>query len=186
MKQILLALFLLTGCASLPVHSTPPSSAPAAKGWLPSYEAFVRAHITPAMLAASPGTLCPNYIKVTEQDFWAALVRSIAYAESGFNPADIYVEKFIDTKTGVAARSVGLLQLSVGDTLNYHGTYISKLTADNIADPIENLGAGMEIMDALIQRYSGVQVALGKYWSTIRPGAPAVARLRTEIPACYQ
>lgn len=181
------------GSPALPPSSasgtTTPGSITCPSGtWCSQYQVFLLAQLTTTGLAkhstsaADLSGLCSQ-----SQDsaaFWPALVKAIAYAESSYKPALGYTEKFNDASTGTAALSVGLLQLSVGDKLNYKTPYCQLLTPSSLKDPAVNLGCGVEIMSKLLSTPGTVQARLGLYWSTVRPGHPAVARLKVELPSC--
>lgn len=156
--------------------------------WLPSHVAFIDGHLNGDMLGAELGDICPkgkanalvDYTKV-----WQALFKCTAQAESGFDPENGFTESFTDGATKVAALSVGLMQLSVGDKLNYHTPYCSKLTPITLKDPETNLGCAAEIMAALINRKPGaLRTRLGAYWSTIRDDKIHSCMVQ-EFPRCF-
>lgn len=200
MRWIALAL-ILSGCASntlvqqpspsktseKPADSSPPSG-PAIPPfsclqgkWCEAWAIIVQEKLTTSHLTASLSGLCKG--KVEPRRFWGVLVKSIVFAESGYKPDAVYVEKFKDGLTGELARSVGLLQLSVGDKLNYKGD-CQGLTNENLKDPLKNLSCGVEIMGNLIGSRGDLQFSLGRYWSTIRKDGRALERLYLELPEC--
>jgi hypothetical protein len=187
MKKYLPGLFItcfVTSCAVAPVQQAPQPTE-IIRWW--HYDDFVKSHLTVGMLKANPGTLCPKGVTGPIDDFWEKLAKSIAFAESGFDPKQVYQEKFIDGHTGKAAISVGLFQLSIGDKYNpnYKGTACDKLTEKNLTDPLVNLECALGIMDRLIPKKPDLQSALGLYWSTIRAGAAAVSQFKKEMPGCF-
>ncbi len=154
------------------IFSPPPTRAPngpVLTGWLSSYDALVKASITPTMLDAAPGDLAPSLSKAT-LPFWLALLKATAKVESSWNPNDVYQENFKDAATGQLALSCGLLQLSVGDNLNY--PLSPALTPESIFVPAVNIQAGIKIMSTRILRDGSIPLrqSLGKYWSSIRDG----------------
>lgn len=167
-----------------PSKPSPGETAPCIRGqWCETYTQQVRESLSSGMLSTKPTGLCPRLEKATEE-FWVALVQAMAYAESNYKPDTVYEEKFKDRLTGKNALSVGLLQLSVGDRLNYKTPYCQKLTPESLKDASTNLGCGMEIIQALIGSRPTLQESLGRYWSTIRPGGRAVAKLKELMPVC--
>lgn len=187
MKQIwfiacIITCIIIQGCVTPAPVPQPPTTP---KGW--AYDDAVKTDVAPlAKLAINPGDLCPNYLGSGAMKFWSALVKCTAKAESGFDPNDSYTENFIDAATGVKAISVGLLQLSVGDKLNYKTPNCQLLTPENLKAPLINLACGTEIMGALIARKGGdVRKSLGAYWSTIRDRT-IDACMKTELPECFK
>jgi hypothetical protein len=171
------------GCTkqTQPPPATIPSK-PIASEW--KWEDFLQANLSERHLSASQQPLCKKQIEARK--FWSALLRSIVYAESNFNPTSTYTEKTqgIDPVTGKQTVSVGLLQLSVKDKLVYKTSHCADLNEQNIKDPEKNLGCGLEIMAKLIGTRSDLQASLGRYWSTIRPGHKAEAKLWQDLPEC--
>lgn len=179
MKTLILAFFLIAGCVSTPVNQAPaPTPAPA--GW--TYNAFVAAHLTPEMLAAKPGDLCPNANNMGLTQFWQAMVYATVDAESGGNPNDDYKESFA-SDSGTAQVSSGLLQLSLDDAKR--GGNCAGLSSANIHDPQTNLKCGIEIMADLLGTRSTMRASLGRYWSTIRDGKTD-AKVKAILPGCFQ
>ena len=205
---VLAALAMLNhGCSTIPPGesskegsqstSSPPSSHPSLSttsyGFV--WDEVVQERLPTSLLQADTSGLCKA--KIDPRRFWGGLVRALAYGESyewrkdrplygKVDPGCVYIESFVDKLTGVNARSVGLLQLSVGDSLNYGGM-CRGLTNENLKDPERNLSCGIEIMATLTKKYGDgakLQSSLGRYWSTIRPGGRAVERLKIELPEC--
>lgn len=203
---LLLALALTAGCASTgtntPQTQSEPSPAPAPSGqpctetptsygW--GWDCLVKSGITPKMRAATQQPLCKK--QIDPERFWVGLARSIAYGESyewrkgrkyygKVDPTSTYTESFVDSLTGKLAESVGLFQLSVGDKLRYRGM-CTALTSGALRDPMVNVGCAIIIMDTLTGTRSDLQTSLGRYWSTVRPGGRAIARLKIELPECF-
>lgn len=192
---------LKTPILSVNANSTDTVSSPTPEptiGWF--YDSTVLANLTPAMIASNPQDLCPNYLG-NEYHFWIAFIKSVAFAESSWNRISKQEESGIggvDPVTGVTVESVGLMQISYGDQRNYKSARICQemdYDADRglspliqtITDPEINIGCAMEIMDTLVRKYPGNMItALGKYWSTVRPGAmPMRKQLKIEAPWCY-
>ncbi len=188
-----LPLTILSACSTIPKSSEtlppPPFTSPQAPlimspTWVPGWAAFVQSHLTPKLMKAPFSDLCPSGM-VSAQKFYAALVKSIVYAESSYKPETVYQEKFPDS-AGNRQLSVGLLQLSLDDAKK--GTpYCKQMKAlTDLKDPEKNLGCGLEIMDRLVGTRASLQESLGRYWSTIRAGHPAAAKLKAELPECYR
>lgn len=167
---------------------TPAQSEPSAplKGWSPDYDAFIKHALPDSLLKYEPTSFCPSYKQKSDEgrrEFWAALFKSIAYPESGFNRTERFREPGMTDKQGRQVYSEGLLQLSMQDGENYRTPWCSKLSRANngskadtditrpIFDPHVNLGCGIEIADRLTTRFPNINFAdaMGKYWSTIRP-----------------
>lgn len=187
---------LLSGCTIQPVAPSPIGTVPPASntpmgysGW--SQAAFVAQHLTPAMLKVDLGDFCPKQAGVDRSKAFALLVESIAYAESGLDPKDTYIESAMGTDpiTGKQVESDGYLQLSYQDKLNWKTPTCQQLdySKGNIFDPAINLGCGMEIMDRLAQRSGPVSSVsnLGAYWSTVRIGHQASrTHFKKLMPEC--
>lgn len=168
--------------------STPLSSCPT-KGWCPSYETFLQAQFSPSVLATDQSSVCRQ--RLDPKRFWTGFVKAIVYCESGYDAASGMTEDFKDGATGVLARSVGLLQLSVGDKLNYKTPYCQRLTPETLKNPEINLGCGLEIMSTLVTRDKTLLggsdphwLGLARYWSVVRPGHCARSRVYVELPEC--
>jgi hypothetical protein len=89
------------------------------KGWLPEYEAYIRANLPASLLAYEPTSFCPAFAKLDRKATWVKIWKAIAAAETGFNRLDFYYEHGIgspDWVTGLHNVSEGLLQLSYGDS----------------------------------------------------------------------
>lgn len=165
MKILLLALLL----ASCTKHVDAPISAPVnipavPDSWPAAYDAAVAALVTPKMLAANPGSLCPS--GKANVSFWQALIKATAKAESNWDPNADYVEKFTGAN-GQKQVSSGLLQISLDDKAKGTPNCL-KLSAATIHDPILNISCSLEIMNILVGTRETLRISLGRYWSTIR------------------
>jgi hypothetical protein len=133
--------------------------------------------LAPNLLAQAPADIagfCPGYANLSATDqknFWVYLVSSIAQLESDFDPSSIYTENFRDS-SGNLVESVGLLQLSVSDSPNYHCGFS---TTTDVETPDKNLACGLRILnkwvgaDGVISARSGSSWRGGaRYWSTLR------------------
>jgi hypothetical protein len=179
MKYLLLLTIIFSACTPQPAVVAPVVPADPAickKGdWC--WSILVASKLTPAMLQANVSSICPAYRKLGAETVWVNIVRSISYAESAWNPGDVYTESSMGTDpvTGKQVVSEGLLQLSYQDAVNWKSVpdcaaidYKKK----NIQDPILNLKCGLGIMDRLAKRGGAEDISsknsLGSYWSTIR------------------
>lgn len=159
--------------------------------WTPSHDAFIEKRVTSSMMASLPLDLCPKYASLPEKKkFWSALFQATSKFESGHYAKASMVEKFLDAKTKKLAISAGMLQLSIGDTLNYKGVDCQKLNAQTLLIAEINLACGMEIADSLLsgkppfKKVANTRASLGRYWSTIRDGL-VDKMLREKIPSCF-
>jgi len=134
------------------------------------------------MRGANPGDLCPRYSSSISTQFWVALFKSTANAESGYNPNDDYTESF-KANSGARQVSSGLLQLSLDDR-SRGGACSAMTTTAAIHNGPTNLACGARIMDALIGSRGSLRASLGRYWSTIRDGK-INAQMRREVPQCF-
>lgn len=116
-------------------------------------------------------TIRPDYQSLNRQQRIAVLCEFIcwvAYYECGWNPESNEKDVGTDDKD---TWSVGLLQLSVVDQLNYH----LPLGFDfgDLQNPIKNLELGVDIMCLQIHKHGKVLIPAGEsgvYWATIHPG----------------
>lgn len=179
---------LINGCTTVPV-STPSgtqtsvstsSGTQSGTGW--QYNDLVASKLTPAMLKASPGDLCPKLPYATVE-FWEALTYATVKAESDFNPNEDYTEKFA-ADNGKPQTSSGMLQISLDDKAK--GTPVCKtLSAANIHDPATNIGCGVEMMGVFVGEFSGtLRQRLAHYWSTIGSGKTD-ATMKAIMPSCF-
>ncbi len=160
--------------------------------------------------------LCPNWPKLSNSErlkFWSGLVHAVAVPESGLSRTAIYWETTlpIDSVTGQQIRSEGLLQLSYVDVVNYKydggdvswafdktmalADYKSRAKSGNpkrtILNAYSNLNLGLFIMNRLVTKRTTetVQVALGRYWSTMRATSSANSKvksgLKSYVPDCF-
>lgn len=149
--------------------------------WKKEWGEFVRTHVSQKLLAQSPGDLCPK--GKADANFWDALLEATVKLESNFKPYMQYRESFEDDE-GNKQISAGLLQLSLDDRKR-NTPYCSRFTVmDNVLDPINNLGCGLEIMDRLAGSRPTLRESLGRYWSTIRDHK-IDDYLRKKIPSCF-
>jgi hypothetical protein len=163
-----------------PQPADPPSSS-AKKGWF--YDNHVASLLTPKMISARPGDLCPKYSSAIATRFWQGLFKATANAESGYDPKNGFTEKF-KSNSGSQQVSQGLMQISVDDGRNYRGGCSAITSTATIQDPHNNLRCSATIMDRLIGRSSNMRASLGRYWSTIRD-RKVDSQLRREVPQCF-
>lgn len=211
MKYLLL--LILAACVSTKPGEvvSPPSGGadlPAPnKGWEPAYSTYIVEHVTDTMLKFPAPSFCPKWASLNDaekRDFWAAVLESTAYAESGFNRLNMYREdsQSVNGVTGKRNVSEGLLQVSYGDwecpglfdyekdkagfledyaSLNQaknQGEGSSKHPERSILNPYINLQCGINIWDALIKKKGNAPAltSIGLlYWSTLNPGGSSLA-----------
>lgn len=193
---------LLASCATRP----PPTEidVPIVQGWLPSYDSLVRSEITPEMMQVHYNRMkdfCPEWNKLgpdQKRDFYANLVQAVAWAESGYDSASMYVEDKLgkDQVTGQNVVSEGLMQLSYqdktqyGDACDFHyeqdkadfladlgnntkGSLRSKHLHRRILNPQANLTCAMAILQKLLTSSSKpVPEVFAPYWSTLNSNHP--------------
>lgn len=96
---------------------------------------------------------CPKYASLSTFDrvqFWAELVSTMAYFESGWKPDTVFKEP-----APLNNESIGLLQLSVSDAKNY--PFCAPIgTRSAIMDPLKNLDCGIRIMAKWIGKHEKV------------------------------
>lgn len=115
---------------------------------------------------------CPKYAELGAYDrvqFWAELVSTMAYFESGWNTNSTFHEP-----APLNYDSAGLLQLSTVDAKNYKSIPQCALiaTVAGLRDPLKNLDCGIRIMARLIGKDSAITTTANKgaaaYWSVLR------------------
>lgn len=195
--KYLLILFLAS-CATIPkppeqapektpVQEEPSKAVPCARGsWCQVWTDTVKQKITPNLLNANYSSFCSNYQSLDKQALVLNFVKAVTYAESAWNPKEVYVEKTmgIDPITGRQVESDGMWQLSCQDPAM--SAYKNLPTASEIDcrknpnaifDPVTNLKFGMEILNYWVGRSPGVDVSSkssgGAYWSSMRIGHDA-------------
>lgn len=178
--------YAFSGKSPVPPVTAPPSSGRQVldKGWSKDYTAYIQANATPEMLNFPAPSFCPKWTTLTasdKKDFWAAILESTAYPESGFDRFNRYIEHGIpgvDPVTGITTESDGLLQMSYGDSacrglFSYAADKAKPVKQWSIFDPYLNLQCGINVWTQLIKKY-GTSPSLrsvgGHYWSTIRDG----------------
>lgn len=140
-------------------------------------------------------TLCQDYFTLTEAQkkaVWALFVASVAYPESGYDPASAYMESF-----GVF--SDGLLQVSYSDYPRHPKCELRRqpgtTEAQNLGnafDPKVNIRCGVAIMNTQVRTDKGLfQNGKSYYWSTLNKalkGYPKVMQLwnryRSQLAFC--
>jgi hypothetical protein len=172
-------------CTTAPVSPAPIEKAvpvekaePCAKGtFCLVWEDAVKAKITPAMLAANVSSFCPKYKGLDGKTVWLNIVKSLAWAESEWNPETTYRETTMGTDpvTGAQIVSEGLMQLSYTDSRNWSSIAACKAidyAKKNIRDPIVNISCAMGIMGKLVARDPAKDISDtksgGAYWSSAR------------------
>jgi membrane-bound lytic murein transglycosylase MltF len=91
--------------------------------------------------------------------YWQSLIKAVCFAESNFNPNEIFYEKTM------GYNSCGLMQLSVQDSKYYP----FNLTDENIFDVEKNISAGMIILNRLMPKYCNPIFNDGNYWAVLQP-----------------
>ena len=191
------ATLLLVSCTT---KAPPPEiDVPIVQGWLPSYDSLIKSEVTQEMLAVSPTRIkdfCPNWNKLDQgqkEDFYADFVQAVAWTESGYDSASMYVEDKLgkDPVTGQNVVSEGLMQLSYQDKLQYgkacdfnfskdREAFLEDLEAHNkgalrskhlhreILNPQRNLTCAMSIMQKLLTSSDKpLPQVFAPYWSTV-------------------
>lgn len=157
--------------AEQPASSLLPASCPD-HTWC--YDQVVKSRLTPTMLNAQPGKLCPKYQTVDRAKFWLTYVAAIALAENNWKDKGVYIETTMgkDPITGKQIASEGQLQLSYQDVARYPEAATCQLInypARNLQSGPINVGCGVEIMHILLGRFGpDMYATLGRYWSTAR------------------
>lgn len=132
---------------------------------------------------------CPKYktlSKTQRMNFWAQMVASISYKESGWQPVTRSKEPVGDfpkgdSVTGQPVYSEGLLQLSYQDVISYRSLNCGfdwskdkhldpKDSQKTIFAPYRNLRCGLLILNNQVKRNNKISTK-GAYWSVIRPRA---------------
>ncbi|HPI40186.1 MAG TPA: transglycosylase SLT domain-containing protein [Pseudobdellovibrionaceae bacterium] len=117
-------------------------------------------------------SFCPNYNDLNEDqrmNVWANIFASMAYYESGWNPSSASVD--VGSKKNKDTWSVGLLQVSVVDQVNYKLNY--EFSFKDLQDPIKNLKLAVSIMAFQIKKRKKILIPQGEsgtYWAVIHPG----------------
>lgn len=204
MKYLILATLILASCAPVqtvpektetPMQEEPSKAFPCARGsWCQVWTDTVKQKITPNLLNANYGSFCSNYRSLDKQALVLNFVKSVAYAESGWNPEETYTETTMgkDAVTGKQIVSEGLMQMSYVDSKNWSSVPDCKAidyAKKNIRDPQINLGCAMGIMGKLAGRNLATDVSdkasLGAYWSTVRIGkTKSRAKLKSLMGDC--
>ncbi|MFM9435631.1 hypothetical protein ACFDR9_002701 [Janthinobacterium sp. CG_23.3] len=103
--------------------------------------------------------------------FWAELLVAIAWRESAWEPTAIYHEP-----APLGIDSVGLLQLSYEDAVNYTLEPLDR-AAKSLEQPLVNLRCAVVIMASLVSRDKVVASSSrnrhaggARYWSVLRKG----------------
>lgn len=168
------------------------------KGWSPDYTKYIISHLTPAMLAFPAPSFCPKFNSLSSAqhlDFWAAILESTAYPESGFDRFNRYIETGISGKdpvTGKTVESDGLLQVSYGDAscrglFDYPSDQSKPVKQWSIFNPYKNLQCGIQIWDGLIKHYGNgpsLRSIGGHYWSTVRD-YKVDSYFKKRFPVCF-
>lgn len=163
MKSLLLSLIFLVGCASKApsgpslsdLMSTKASQWPLV-GWVPEYDIAVKQAAKGLPFPAFP---CGKDV--------VSVVKAMASAESSFKRTTVYQEP--PPPKGPGTKSIGLLQLSLGDQKNYKLDCGWKSDED-IKHPIKNLYCGVNMLSKLHQKYpkESFYRSGGRYWSVLR------------------
>lgn len=145
---------------------------------------------------------CPNYANLSRLEsihVWGMLISEVSYLESGWDPANRYLEGTmgIDPVTGKQVVSEGLLQLSYQDTLwmpicQFDWSKDKQLKDNDphktILDAYKNLHCGIKILARQINQRSAIVLSDGVYWSTLRAGSSKVqsiaGRVRKSLSFC--
>lgn len=230
MKKLLLSLGLVS-CVSLPKPPEPvpppvvvepepvkpvplpspevPKPAYPAVGWIPAYDVLIKSLVTDTMIAqpqSKMGRFCDAWVDLNRDErkqFYADLLYAIAYPESGYANASMYIESQLgkDAVTGLPVVSEGLLQLSYQDVSQYPkcqfdakkdladlrddlvghtaGGFLSHHPGRDTLIPFKNLACGVAIIDKMLTTYPQVEFAdmMGKYWSTARRSSSAYKKV---------
>lgn len=206
MKYLILTLFL-TSCATVQPPSSPVEKAPELKDCAEKtfcWDSLVLDHITPAMLSAKVESFCPQVSKLDKKTVLLNVIKSMAFAESGWKPNTTYTESTmgIDPVTKKQVESEGLYQLSYQDARNWASLPECKaieFEKKNIRDPLVNSLCAFAIMDRLSVRGAGKDISStsswGAYWSSARlPYKDAKgkwhhevsrAKMKKLMPSCF-
>lgn len=134
--------------------------------------------------------ICHGYAKLSQEQklsVWGELISSVAYFESGWNPASRMTETTMGTDpvTGKQVVSEGLLQLSYQDVPNYGSllkyplckidwskdkSLASTDLKKTILDPTINLECGLRILANQISKKGYVILSSGVYWAVLKDG----------------
>jgi hypothetical protein len=101
----------------------------------------------------------PNGTPTT--DGWLRIFEEVIERESSFQPGNVYYE------TGLGYNSVGLLQLSQGDSIVKRKGY----SEADLKDPYKNIDAGVDIFTYLVKRDGCISCGTkggAAYWSVLR------------------
>ena len=185
--RALLLLLIFAGCTSQKSVETPtptplPSPALASYSWekghpeRSTWTEALRDGITSKfgiLDGAKDMTIfCPPYRKLTQRqrvDVMGETLVWVMYFESGWNPEASSVD--VGEKGNKDTWSVGLLQLSVVDQVNYGFKY--GYDFKGLQDPIKNMNLGIAILTAQVAKHEKIAIPKGEtglYWSTIHPG----------------
>lgn len=176
--------------------------------WDPEWDKVVELALPPAMLTRQVPRdvrrFCPRFYDMTEENkraFWAYFFQALAGAEAGLDPVtrirhtepEVAV---VDTVSGRAVRSEGLLQLTYEDKKRYdcdfdweHDRALKPNDpTKTILQPKNNLECGVKILNnQIINQHKALLSSTG-YWSTLRPGTVSYrvfAKQMTNVPiAC--
>lgn len=142
-------------------------------------------------IPADAEAFCPNWAGLDprgREQVWITLISAIAKYESGFDPAAAY-----DEPEPLSERSVGLLQLSLSDSVDFHCGFATEV---EIEDARNNLDCGVRILVELVlpdQVIGGGREddrqGAAAYWSVLnRRGHPksraVIIALTKALPEC--
>lgn len=183
-------LLLLLGCAkfegALPPSPSPSpvaafkheplswetSAHPERGAWSNALLEFVDEKFDELNVATDVVSFCPTYHSLSRNEkvnVWAEIFSGITYYECSWRPEIYSVD--VGTANNRDTWSVGLLQLSVVDQVNYRFTF--GFDFEDLQDPIKNLKLGVAIMSKQISKYGKIMIpkgGSGLYWAVIHPG----------------
>lgn len=142
------------------------------KAWSDAVFKYVDESFVVLDKASDMPLFCPRYEALDRSqrvNVWAELFVAIAKFESAWKPAAASVD--VGEASDKDTWSVGLLQMSVVDQVNY-GQGLGYKYAD-LLTPGPNLNLGIDIMALQIQQQGTVLIPVGKdglYWAVLHPG----------------
>lgn len=125
---------------------------------------------------------CPGFAKAKyegRKQCFIGLISSMAFYESGFDPAQTYTEGFNDAQ-GKKVISRGLLQMSIESARSYK---CEAKTAQDLHDPKIGLRCGVIVLNRWIykDKYIGSKKLGGaRYWSVLRDTSKSQAKVRAK------
>lgn len=177
---ILIIAMLITNIANAEIILSWEAKAARNKEWTKITIEAVNKQFQKLNLAEDTELFCPEYTMLdeeTKKHFWAELISTMAFFESGWNPVSQLTEISLgmDSVTGKVVTSEGLLQLSYGDTkwatwcqFDWESDNKNNPMITTILDPKNNLECGIGILANQIRKHHRIVLEKHAYWSILK------------------